>query len=147
MADIVFNVAKGRLAYYATLPAPSDALVVVPLNFSGLPADGAMADYATLAAILAAGATEQTTIGRKQLNNVTVTVDNANDRVDVDADDLLWTATAGSQIGALVICYAPDYATSPNSALVPLVKYDINVTPNGGDLSVVWPAGGWFRAS
>jgi hypothetical protein len=92
VANIVFNVALGRLAQYGDLPAAADSLIAGALCGSGLPSDATMRDYATLAAVKG-GATEQTTLGRKTLTTVTVTVDNTNDRVAIDCDDVVWTAT------------------------------------------------------
>ncbi|MGW2739140.1 hypothetical protein ACWC4D_33695 [Streptomyces sp. NPDC001288] len=129
MASLVFNVALGRLAQYGDLPAAADSLIIVPFAASGLPTDATMRDYATLAAVKA-GATEQTALNRKTLNNVTVTVDNANDRVAIDCDDVVWTATSGAAIGAVVICYKPD-TSSVDSAIIPLTKHDITMTPDG----------------
>lgn len=129
MATIVFNAALGRLAQYADLPAAADSLIMVPFTAAGLPTDATMRDYATLAAVKA-GATEQTALGRKTLTNVTVTVDNANDRVAIDCDDVTWTATSGAAIGAVVICYKPD-TTSADTAIIPLTKHDVSMTPDG----------------
>jgi hypothetical protein len=129
MANIVFNVALGRLAQYGDLSAAADSLIMVPFAAAGLPSDATMRDYATLAAVKA-GATEQTTLGRKTLANVTVTVDNTNDRVAIDCDDVVWTATSGAAIGAVVICYKPDTA-SVDSAIIPLTKHDVSMTPDG----------------
>ncbi|HEX5561802.1 MAG TPA: hypothetical protein VFX52_09175 [Nocardioidaceae bacterium] len=134
MANIVFNVALGRLAYYADLPAAADELIMVPLAATGLPTDGTMRDYTTLAAVKG-GATEQTNLGRKTLANVTVTVDQANDRVNLDADDVTWTATSGAAIGAVVICYKPD-ASSTDAQIIPLTKHDVNMTPDGSDFTL-----------
>lgn len=129
MASIVFNVALGRLAQYGDLPAAADSLILVPFAAAGLPSDATMRDYATLAAVKG-GATEQTTLGRKTLSNVTVTVDNTNDRVAIDCDDVSWTATSGAAIGAVVICYKPDTA-SVDSAIIPMTKHDVAMTPDG----------------
>lgn len=134
MTNIVFNVALGRLAQYADLPAAADSLILVPLAAAGLPSDATMRDYATLTA-LKAGATEQTTLGRKTLSNVTVTVDNTNDRVAIDCDDVTWTATAGAAIGAVVICYKPDTA-SADSAIIPMTKHDVAMTPDGTNFTL-----------
>lgn len=134
MANIVFNIALGRLAQYGDLSAAADSLIMVPFAAAGLPTDATMRDYATLAAIKA-GATEQTTLGRKTLANVTVTVDNTNDRVAIDCDDVTWTATAGSAIGAVVICYKPDTA-SADSAIIPLTKHDVAMTPDGNNFTL-----------
>ncbi|WP_445524798.1 hypothetical protein [Streptomyces cyslabdanicus] len=134
MPNIVFNVALGRLAAYADLPAETDELVMVPLASSGLPNDAAMRDFTTLAAVKG-GATEQTTLGRKTLQGVTVTVDQANDRVNLDADDVTWTATAGGAIGAVVICYKPD-EESEDEDIIPLTKHDVAMTPDGSDFTL-----------
>ncbi|MFD8777509.1 hypothetical protein [Streptomyces sp. NPDC059916] len=134
MATIVFNAALGRLAQYADLPAAADSLILVPFAATGLPTDATMRDYATLAAIKA-GATEQTTLGRKTLTGVTVTVDNTNDRVNIDCDDITWTATSGAAIGAVVICYKPDTA-SADSAIIPMTKHDVAMTPDGNNFTL-----------
>lgn len=131
MATIVFNVALGRLAQYADLPAAADSLIMVPFASAGLPTDTTMRDYTTLTAVNG-GATEQTTLGRKTLSNVTVTVDNTNDRVAIDCDDVTWTATSGAAIGAVVICYKPDTA-SADSAIIPMTKHDVTMTPDGNN--------------
>ncbi|GAA0705252.1 hypothetical protein GCM10010193_70400 [Kitasatospora atroaurantiaca] len=136
MADLCFNVALGRLAYYASLPAANDALIAIPYAASGLPSDATLRDCATVAAIASAGATEQTTLGRKTLSSVTVTVNNTNDRVELDAADLSWTATAGAAIAAVVICYDPDSTGGVDADLVPLTKHDVTMTPDGTNLSL-----------
>lgn len=136
VADIVLNVAKGRLAYYASLPAANDALVMVPLESSGLVADATMRDYDTLADILAGASNEQTTVGRKTLASVTATVDDTNDRVNLDAADVVWTAGTGNAVGAVVICYDPDTTAGTDADLVPLTKHDVAWTPDGTDFTL-----------
>jgi len=136
MATIVFNVALGRVAYLASLPAANDALVMVPLESSGLVADSVMRDYDTLADLLAGASNEQTSVGRKTLASVTVTVDDANDRVAVDAADVTWTAPTGSAIGAVVICYDPDTTGGTDADLVPLTKHDLSWTPDGNNFTL-----------
>lgn len=39
MADIVFNINKHLVGYYATLPAASDGFVFIPLAATGLGTD------------------------------------------------------------------------------------------------------------
>jgi len=145
MATIVFNVALGRVAYLASLPAANDALVMVPLESSGLVADSVMRDYDTLADLLAGASNEQTSVGRKTLASVTVTVDDANDRVAVDAADVTWTAPTGSAIGAVVICYDPDTTGGTDADLVPLTKHDLSWTPDGNNFTLT--VSDFFRAS
>lgn len=136
MANIVFNQALGRLAYYASLPATNDALIMVPLEATGLVDDATMRDYDTLDAILAGASNEQTTMGRKTLASVTATVDDTNDRVNLDAADVTWTAATGNAIGAVVICYDPDTTTGTDADLIPLTKHDVTMTPDGSDFTL-----------
>ncbi|MFB7672927.1 hypothetical protein ACFC26_16115 [Kitasatospora purpeofusca] len=133
MALFVFNAALGRVAALAALPAANDGLVIVPLQASGLPSDATLKDCSTLAAVLAAGATEQTTMGRKPLTGVTVTVNNSLDRVEVDCADVTWTAAGGVAVGAFVIGYDPDTTAGTDADIIPLVKSDATVTPDGND--------------
>jgi hypothetical protein len=133
VANLTFNVALGSVAHLAGLPAANDALIAVPLAASGLVNDATMRDYTTLAAILAGASNEQTTVGRKALTGVTVTVNQASDRVEVDCDDITYTAPGGDPVGALVICYDPDTTTSTDADLVPLTKHDLTWTPDGND--------------
>lgn len=136
MADICFNTAKGRLAYYASLPAANDALILILLEATGLEADSVLRDYADLATLLAASNNEQTTAGRKTLTSATATTDNPNDRVNCDFADQTWTALTGNGIGALLVCYDPDTTAGTDSTVVPLTKHDLTVTPDGTDLVV-----------
>lgn len=131
MANWISNITKGRFAYYATLPATNDALIIVVLEAAGLEADATLKDYDTLAALLAGTTNEQTTMGRKTATGVTVTVNDATDLVDVDMDDLTWTAAAGNAVGALLVCYDPDTTAGTDADLIPLSKHDFTITPDG----------------
>jgi len=147
MADIVFNIALGKLAYYASLPAANDALIAVPLETSGIVSDATMKDIDDLSTLLAGATNEQTTMGRKTLASVTVTVDDTNDRVDIDCADIVWTAATGNAISAIAICYDPDTTTGTDSDLVLLSKHDFVATPAGGDITAVIASGGFQRIS
>jgi len=147
VADIVFNVAKGKLAYYGSLPAANDALILVPIETSGIVSDATMRDYTDLSTLLAGASNEQTTIGRKTLASVTVTVDQTNDRVDIDAADVTFSAATGNAVSAAVICYDPDTTTGTDSDLIPLVKLDAVFTPAGGDVTLQLASAGFARAS
>lgn len=135
MANIVFNIALGKVKYYAELPAANDGLIAVPIETTGIVSDATMRDYADLSTLLAGASNEQTTMGRKTLASVTVTVDNTNDRVSVDCADITWTAATGNAISAIVICYDPDTTTGTDSDLIPLVKCDFPITPDGSDVT------------
>lgn len=147
MADVTFNVAKGRAVHYGTLPAANDALIAVPLESAGLEADATLVDYADLAALLASTNSEQVMMGRKTLANVVVAVDNPNDRATIDCDDIVWTAATGSAVGALVICYDPDTTGGTDADLIPIAKYDFVATPGGTNITAQMAATGFYRAS
>jgi Flp pilus assembly protein TadG len=147
VADIIFNIAKGKIAYFAELGAANDALIMVPIETTGIVSDATMRDYATLDAVLAGASNEQTTMGRKTLASVTVTVDNTNDRVDIDCADVTWTAATGNAISAVLICYDGDTTAGTDANIIPISKHDFVVTPNGGDIVAQIAASGFARAS
>ena len=154
MADGVFNIAKGRIANYASLPATADALVVVLLKAAGLVADATMVDYADLAAVLAGASDESTATNyvRKTVTaSITVTVDTTNDRVDIDMPDLTWTALGSSGSpeaqGKLLVCYDGDTGTGSDSNIVPLTYHDCAFTADGSDFTAVIATAGFARAA
>lgn len=145
MADVVMNIALGKVKYYAELPAANDALIVIPLESSGLEADATLRDYDDVAALLAGTTNEQTTAGRKTVTSVSVTVDDTNNRVDIDIADQVWTGLTGNAIGALLIAYDPDTTAGTDSTLVPLTKHDWSITPDGSDVTATIT--NFYRAS
>ncbi|MFD7705683.1 hypothetical protein [Streptomyces sp. NPDC059786] len=133
MPNLVFNQALGRVAYLAGLPAANDGLVLIALEASGLETDTVLRDKDDFAAVVAGTTNEQTTVGRKPLTGVTVTVDDTNDRVNIDAADVTWTAPTGNPVGAVVICYDPDTTTGTDTDLIPLTKHDLAWSPDGNN--------------
>lgn len=147
MADLVLNTAAGSFAHHCGLPLTNDALIAAWFNMSGLAADSAFRDYDTLAAV-AGGSTEHAQLSRKTLTGVVVTTDDTNDRKYVDADDITHTAVAASaQAGGMVVAYDDDTTGGTDSNIVPFFKYDVDVTPAGGDISWQVNAGGLARAT
>ena len=145
MAQISFNVALGRLAYYASLPAANDGLVLIALESSGLETDAVLRDKDDFAAVVSGTTNEQTTVGRKALTNVAVTVDDTNDRVALSADPVTWTSPTGNPVGGFVIAYDPDTTGGTDSSLIPLTKHDLAWTPDG--LNFTLTLADFFRAS
>lgn len=139
MADLIFNIALGRSAYYAGLPAADDSLIMIPLEASGIPSDATLRDLDDVAAILATAANEQTTMGRKTLAGVTATVTDGSDVVNVTFDDVTWTAATGNAISDLLVAYKPA-AASADSACIPLWLFDFPITPDGSDVVATAPA-------
>jgi hypothetical protein len=152
VADGVFNIAKGKLAYYASLPAANDAIVAVLLKQAGIPADATLADYDNLSLLLAGPSDECDATGyvRKVATGVTVTVDDSNDRTDIDCDDLAWAnlgGTTNNTLGKVVFCYDPDTTTGTDSDLVPLSHHDLATMTDGTTFTVTIAAAGLLRAA
>jgi hypothetical protein len=147
MADFIFNIAKGKFGHYAGLPAANDAFIIVPLEATGVEADATLKDYDDLAALLAGSSNEQTTLGRKTVTSVTPTIDDTNDRLDVDIPDQTWTGGAGNAVGDLLACYDSDTTGGTDSGIVPLSCHDFSVTPDGSDITAQVAAAGLLRAS
>lgn len=152
MANQVMNISKGRFVYYSTLPAANDALIVVLLKSAGLEADDTLNNYDDLAALLAAANDEAdfTNYARKSVTTVTVTVDDTNNRADVDFADQVWTSAGGATnntLGKLLICYDPDTTAGTDSTLVPLTHHDFAATTDGSNLTGQLDAAGFGRAA
>jgi hypothetical protein len=149
VASIVPNISKGKVAYLAGLPGTNDAIIAVPLLASGIASDATLKDFDTLAAILAGTSDENTTMGRKTLTGVTVTVDDTTDQAKVDSDDPAWTSgeMGGGAVAKLVYCYDPDTTGGTDSDLIPLVILDCVVTPDGNAFTYQNASGGWYTAS
>jgi hypothetical protein len=157
MADLVFNIAKGRAAeLYNRVDSndPANSALIVAVFNVGAATDATLRDYDTLAAIEGdANAAEVANSGyaRKTLTDADLTAfapDDANDRVDLDIPDQTWTSVAsGTAWTDVVIAYDNDTTSGTDSSIVPLTLHDFAVTPNGGDITMQVAAAGFFRAS
>lgn len=143
MTNFVFNVAKGRVAHYGTLPGIGDVLAVVPLQTAGMEADETMVKRTTLADVLTASQ-EQTTLGRKTLTNVSTQIDEITNNVSVVANEFIYANASGSPIAALLVCYIPDTSDPDDSVAIPLLKYDFSAIPNGNDIPVQFSTAGLY---
>jgi hypothetical protein len=151
MANVVFNIAKGRVAELHERVNNNDpstsGLILVPIETSGIVSDATMIDYDTLDALLAGASNEQTTMGRKTFTDASLaafTANDTSDRSECALPTVAYTAASGNAISAFVLCYAPDTAGA-DSTFIPLTKFDFVYTPSGIDL--VFAAGDYFRAS
>jgi hypothetical protein len=152
MADFVFNNVKGRVRYYLELPAANDGLFLVLLKAAGLEGDDTLNNYDDLAALLAAANDEADfgTYARKAVTPSAATVDDTNNRVDVDAPDVsTYTATGANQaIGKALLTYDPDTTTGTDSTQVPILAWDCVITFEVGvATSLPFNAAGIFRAA
>ena len=152
MADGVFNIAKGKAGYYATLPAASDALIVVLLITTGLQADATLADHDDLSALLAAANDEATftNYARKVVTSAPGTVDDTNNWLDVTMSNLVWTSAGGgtnNSLGKLIVCYDSDTGAGTDANIIPLTYHDFVATTDGTDLTASITAPGFYRAA
>ena len=153
MANIVFNIAKGRVVEYYNRVENNDpstsALILVPIETSGLQADSVLIDVDSLSALLAGATNEQTTMGRKTLTDTELAAlpspDDTNNRYEVSLPSVTWTAAAGNPISKIVVCYDADTGSGTDSDIIPLTMFDFVVSPSGAD--IVLPSGVFFRAS
>lgn len=153
MANIVFNIAKGRVVELYNRVKSNDpansALVLVPIETSGLQSDATLIDMDDLAAVLAGATNEQTTMGRKVLTDSDLASlpapDDANDRYDISLPQVTWTAPSGNAISKILVAYDADTTGGTDSNILPLTMFDLVYTPNGIDLQL--NSGVFFRAS
>lgn len=153
MANIVFNIAKGRVVEYYNRVKSNDpansALILVPIETSGLESDATLIDKDDLAALVSGTTNEQTTMGRKTLTDADLAAlpapDDTNDRYDVSLPTVTWTAASGNAISKIAVCYDSDTTAGTDANIIPLTMFDAVVTPDGNDLQLT--GGVFFRAS
>lgn len=153
MANIVFNIAKGRVVEYYNRVKGNDpansAIILVPIETSGLESDATLIDKDDLAAVLSGTTNEQSTMGRKTLTDADLaalpTPDDANDRYDVSLPTVTWTAATGNAISKMLVCYDSDTTAGTDSNIIPLTMFDCVLTPDGSDFQLT--SGVFFRAS
>lgn len=109
-------------------------------------------DYDDLSTLLAGSSNEAdfTNYLRKEVATATITVDDTNDRVDIDIADQTWTAAGGgtnNSLDRLLICYDPDNTAGTDTTIVPITAHDFIVTTDGSDLTAQIAASGFYRAS
>ena len=153
MANIVFNIAKGRVVEYYNRVKSNDptnaALILVPIETSGLEADATLIDVDTLTALIAGTTNEQTTMGRKTLTDAELAAlpapDDTNDRYDISLPTVTWAAATGNAISKIAVCYDNDTTSGTDANIVPLTMFDFAQTPSGADIQMT--TGVFFRAS
>lgn len=140
MANFVFNRVKGEVkTLVATVDGSgNEALILVPLETSGLESDATLIDKDTLADVLSGATNEQTTAGRKTITTATSTVDDANDRWAGDFADQTYSGAnaLGNAVSAWLVCYDPDTAAGTDANIIPLTKADLAWTPDGNSFTL-----------
>ena len=153
MSNIVFNIAKGRIIELYNRVKSNDpansALILVPIETSGLEADSTLIDVDTLTALVAGATNEQTTMGRKTLTDSDLASlpapDDTNDRYEVSLPTVTWAAASGNAISKIAVCYDADTTGGTDANIIPLTMFDFAQTPSGADIQMT--GGVFYRAS
>ena len=145
MADGVFNIAKGAVAEKFRDGAANGLILLLKVN----EADDTLNNHDTVALMLAGSNTEAnfTNYARKTGLTGTITVDDTNNRVDVDIADQTWTTAGGAtnnNLTKLIVAYQESAA---DSGRIPLTHHDFVVTTDTSDITAQVNASGFFRAS
>lgn len=153
MANIVFNIAKGRIVEFYNRVENNDpvnsALILVPIETAGLETDAVLVDADTLTALLSGTTNEQATMGRKILTDADLAAlpapDDTNDRYEVSLPTTSWLTAAGNAISKILVCYDSDTTAGTDANIIPLTMFDFAQTPNGADIQMT--SGAFFRAA
>ena len=153
MPNIVFNIAKGRIVEFYNRVENNDpansALILVPIETTGLETDVVLIDVDTLTALVAGTTNEQTVMGRKTLTDVELVAlpapDDTNDRYEVSLPSVTWVGATGNPISKIAVCYDNDTTAGTDANIIPLTMFDFVMTPSGAD--IVLTGGAFFRAA
>lgn len=153
MANITFNIAKGRVAELYNRVESNDpansAIILVPIETSGLESDATLIDKDDLAAVLSGTTNEQTTMGRKTLTDSDLAAfpapNDTSDYMSLNLPSVTWTAASGNAISKILVCYDSDTTAGTDSNIIPLTMFDFSATPSGLDITMT--GGEFFRAS
>jgi hypothetical protein len=148
MADFIFNNVKGEIKTLVSLPAANDALIVVLVEATGVEADDTLNNADDLAAVFAGATNEQTNQSRKVVtSSITVTVDDTNNRTDVDVPDQVYTALGGNAISDAIFAYDGDTTGGTDANIRPISMHDFPITPDSSDVTLQVAAAGLLQFS
>ena len=144
MTNQVFNIAKAAFAEKFRDGAANGEVVLLKV----VEADAALLDHNELAALLAAANTEAvfTNYARKTGITGTITVDDTNERVDVDMPDQTWVAAGNGANDTLVKLLVTYNEGAGDANKIPLTHHDFSVTTDGSDVTAQFNASGFARA-
>jgi len=156
VANFVYNQALGKAAEWAARVNANDPAnsILVLEAVASTATDATLKDLDDFAAIEADANTAevaQSGYARKTFNDstggITVTIDDTNDRTDVDVPDQTWTAVAsgGSAWTDLIFGYDSDSTTGTDSGVKPMTQHDFAITTDGSDITATIAV--FYRAS
>jgi hypothetical protein len=154
MADVIFNIAKGRWGQWIQNVEDNSPVAAVLRLFAivSTDTDDAIRDTDSITALIALGNTaEATNTNYANLvldeTDITITVDDTNNRLDIDLTDQVWSnIVAGDNWTHVILAYDDD-GTDTDTNTIPIASYDFVVTPNGGDITAEIDVAGALRAS
>lgn len=154
MADFIFNLSLGRIREFADDAAGDVAAAQIKLVlYKAAGADSTDRDFDTKTALDGGDSTEAdfTNYATKDIQDasITVTVDDTNDRVDIDVPDQTWTSAGGASNNTLTdaVFFYDNTGSDADSALIPISRHDFTPTTDGSDLTLQVDAAGLWRAS
>ena len=145
MADGVFNISKGAFVEKFRDASGNGGILLLKVN----QAEDDLLDHDTIAAMLAAANTEAnfTNYARKTGLTGTITVDDVNNRVDVDMPDQTWSSAGGTVNNTLTKAVTYYQESAADSGRIPLTHHDFIGTTDGNDLTIEFNANGFARAA
>lgn len=146
MADGVFNIVKGALVEKFRDSAAAGGVILL----QAAEADATLVDYDDIAALLVpAGNTEATATNYARKTGITgtITVDDTNDRVDLDIPDQVFSSLGGATNNSLVKLVTYYEESAADSGRIPGTHHDITVTTDGTDVTFQIAAAGIARFS
>ena len=144
MADGVFNIAKGALVEKIRDASTNILVLLLQAN----EAEATLVDHAALDTLLASNTeADFTNYSRKTGITGTITVDNTNDRVDVDIPDQTWAAAGGAVNNSLTKLIVAYEESASDAGRVPLTHHDFVITTDGSDITAQVNASGFARVT
>jgi hypothetical protein len=140
MASFVYNIAKFQLLNGdIDFNAPDDIRVLLLEA-----ATDENPDDVDVAAVLArAGTTELVTYTRGALAAEATTQDDANDRAEFDANDIVFSSVVAQNA---IVAYVVYKFITNDASSIPIMFVDdatgLPLTPNGSDITITWDAQG-----
>lgn len=156
MSDLIVNQALGRIRTFADNAAGDVAAAAfILVLLTATEADDTVRDYDDLSALLAAAGNTEATFtnyARKTIDDadITVTVDDSNNRVDIDIPDQTWTSAGNGTNETMtdaLFCYDADTGSGTDSDITPMSLHDFTPTTDGSDLTLEVDAAGLLRAA
>lgn len=146
MADGVFNITKGAVAEMFRISGGDGLLMLL----ESAEVDATLVDYDDIAALLVpVGNVEAafTNYARKTGITGTITVDDTNDRVDIDMPDQTWTAAGNGSNETLEKAIFAFEDAAADATRRPCTHQGFAVTTDGSNLTIELNAAGFYRAA